>query len=58
MEILVKTVLAVSHGGIIKTLLIHLGFGTYKEIRMIGNGGYVKLESDGTEFLYKRSERT
>ena len=48
-----KIILAVSHGGILKSLLIHLGFGTYKQIRMIGNGGYVKLESDGTDFFIK-----
>jgi len=48
-----KKILAVSHGGLIKSFLIHLGFATYKEIRMIGNGGYVKLESDGTDFFIK-----
>jgi broad specificity phosphatase PhoE len=48
-----KKILAVSHGGIIKTLLIHLGYGTYKQIKMIRNGGYVKLESDGTQIFIK-----
>lgn len=48
-----KTILAVSHGGIIKTLLIHLGFGSYKQIKMIANGGHVKLESDGTDIFIK-----
>ena len=46
-----KTILTVSHGGIIKAFLIHLGYGTYKDIRTIKNGGYLKLESDGTDFF-------
>lgn len=48
-----KTILAISHGGIIKALLIKLGHGTYKTIRNVSNGGYLKLETDGTDFFIK-----
>lgn len=48
-----KTVLMVSHGGLMRTLLIHLGFGTYETIPpgSIKNLGYVKLDSDGVDFF-------
>lgn len=47
-----KTILMVSHGGVIKTLLIHLGYLTYKEAdqRFLTNSGFIKITSDGTEF--------
>jgi broad specificity phosphatase PhoE len=46
-----KTILVVAHGGIMRMLLIHLGFGTYEELSsgVVKNGGYVKLASDGVE---------
>ena len=52
-----KNVLVVSHGGPIRTLLIHLGFATYKEMPPAGgtvsNTAYVKLLSDGIDFFVK-----
>lgn len=47
-----KTALVVSHGAIIRTLLIHLGWGTYEELAhgAIKNTGYIILKSDGVEF--------
>ena len=53
-----KTVLVVSHGGMIRSLLIHLGFGNYKTVPpgAVKNLGYVKLESDGTNFFIKNTE--
>lgn len=48
-----KTVLMVSHGGLMRTLLIHLGYGTYETLPpgSIGNLGYVKMRSDGVDFF-------
>lgn len=45
-----KTVLIVSHGGIMRALLNHLSDDTYLT-GAIGNGGYIKLKSDGIDFF-------
>ena len=47
-----KTVLVVSHGSIMRSLLIHLGFGLFDEFSAgcIQNTGYIKLETDGVDF--------
>ena len=47
-----KNVLVVSHGGMIRALLIHLGFGTRQELtpHAVQNCAYLKLVSDGTDF--------
>ncbi|MEK7177723.1 MAG: histidine phosphatase family protein [Patescibacteria group bacterium] len=52
-----KTVLIVTHGGPIKTLLIHLGWGTYENLSegCIDNLAYVILESDGIDFFVKET---
>lgn len=47
-----KTVLVVSHGGIIRALLNHLSEKTYF-IGAISNSAYIKLESDGVDFFVK-----
>jgi len=54
-----KTILVVSHGGTIRTLLILLGWGTYKNLNegYIDNLAYVKLESDGVDFFVKKTSR-
>jgi broad specificity phosphatase PhoE len=47
-----KTVLLVSHGGLMRTLLIHLGYCTSKQFPPFGaikNLAYIKLSSDGSE---------
>lgn len=53
-----KTVLIVSHGGPMRTLLIHLGFATYDNFTegQIDNLAYVKLKSDGVEFFVEETE--
>ena len=50
-----KKVLVVAHGGVLRLLLIHLGYGSYKELPpfSIANTGYVVLASDGVEFKIK-----
>jgi broad specificity phosphatase PhoE len=51
-----KTILMATHGGVIKTLLIHLGVGNYKTLRAhaIDNAAYVVLETDGVDFFVKK----
>ncbi|HCM37353.1 MAG: Phosphoglycerate mutase family protein [Candidatus Gottesmanbacteria bacterium GW2011_GWB1_43_11] len=53
-----KTILIVSHGGIMRYLLIHLGFGTYKTLPSgsIANTAYIKLTSDGVDFFVKETK--
>ncbi len=54
-----KTILVVSHGGILRTLLEHLGFATHEQMIKvsIGNTSYIKLESDGIDFFIKETKR-
>lgn len=49
-----KTILIVSHGGVMRILLDHLG----KEVAhgAAANTAYIKLESDGVEFFVKETE--
>ena len=52
-----KIVLVVTHGGPIKTLLIHLGWGTYENFSEggIDNLAYIVIESDGVDFFIKET---
>jgi broad specificity phosphatase PhoE len=47
-----KTILIVTHGGVIKTFLAHIGFVKLSELRDVTfrNAGYLKVESDGVDF--------
>lgn len=51
-----KTVLMVSHGGIIRAFLIVLGFGAYSELDYgaVKNSSFIKLECDGTDFFIRQ----
>lgn len=53
-----KTVLVVTHGGIIKHFLVHLGFAKREELPVgaIANTAYIKLRTDGVEFFVKETE--
>lgn len=53
-----KTILVVSHGGPMRTLLIHLGFATYDNFTegQIDNLAYVKLKSNGVEFFVEETK--
>lgn len=53
-----KTILVVSHGGMMRALLIHLGFATYSNLPpgAIENCSYIKLDSDGTDFFIKETK--
>lgn len=52
-----KTVLVVTHGGVMRTLLVHLGFATYEDLHegLIKNIAYIKLASDGVDFFVKET---
>ncbi len=46
-----KTVLVVTHGGVLRVLFMHLGSPLAQD--KIGNGAYVKLLTDGVDFFIK-----
>lgn len=52
-----KNILVVSHGGIIRHFLIHIGFSTNEKMSFgaIKNGAYVKILSDGVDFFVKET---
>jgi broad specificity phosphatase PhoE len=52
-----KTVLVVSHGNIMRSLLTHLGWAKYDELpsSTIENTGFFVLETDGVNFLIKET---
>lgn len=52
-----KQVLIVSHGGLMRVLLIHLGFASYAQLPRgsIENTGFVVLDSDGVDFFIRKT---
>lgn len=48
-----KKVLMVTHAGVLRTLLVHLGACTYKDLKphAVANTAYLKLDSDGVDFF-------
>lgn len=50
-----QKVLVVSHGSIIRALLVHLGYGEPRQLASgaVENAGYIVLESDGVDFFIK-----
>lgn len=50
-----KTVLVVTHGGCIRTFLMHVGYVRYGELPVgsFSNAGYAKILSDGVDFFIK-----
>lgn len=53
-----KTVLLVTHGGVMRAFLIKIGFGTYDTIRpgAVQNSAYVKMLSDGVDFFISETQ--
>ena len=49
-----RKILLVCHGAIMRYLLIHLGYITYKDNKGFGNTGYMIVESDGVDFFIKK----
>ncbi len=52
-----KTILVVSHGTMMRSLLVHLGYAPHTKLihGTIKNTGYVKLETDGIDFFIKET---
>jgi broad specificity phosphatase PhoE len=50
-----KNVLVVSHGSIMRTFLIHVGYGTWEQFPFgsLTNTAYIQVESDGVDFFVK-----
>lgn len=50
-----KTILVVSHGGLIRQFLIRIGFATYDNMvhGAVRNGAFVKIQSDGNDLFVK-----
>ncbi len=53
-----QTILLVSHGGVMRNLMHHLGYWHYKRKEKFGNTGYIVLESDGVDFFLKKVKGT
>lgn len=53
-----KTVLVVTHGGNLRTLLTHLGFAAHGELTpgTFKNAGYLKIRCDGVDFFIDEVE--
>jgi broad specificity phosphatase PhoE len=53
-----KNILVGTHSGVLRMILIHLGYKTHKEYEhmRMRNGGYIKLLSDGVEFTVKETK--
>jgi len=50
-----KNILAATHSGVLRMLILHLGFMSYDEfdtMRFI-NGGYLEIQTDGIDFFIK-----
>lgn len=45
-----KTILIVSHGGVIRGFLIKNGYGNFEDVGGIENTGYIKIKSNGVNF--------
>lgn len=52
-----KTILIASHGGVMRYLLIKLGWAKYNEMEShaIQNTGYIKVKTDGIDFFIKET---
>lgn len=49
-----KNILAVTHGGVIRIFLMHLGYKSLTR-KAVENTGYVKIETDGVEFFVREA---
>ena len=48
-----QTILVVTHGIMMRNLMIHLGSMSYKDNKFFQNSGHIILESDGVDFFVK-----
>lgn len=51
-----KIILIVTHGGVMRSFLVHLGYGTPAQLTWgtVENSAYLKLLSDGVDFFLKK----
>jgi broad specificity phosphatase PhoE len=52
-----KTILVVTHGGMMRSLLIHFGFATYEQMKFgaVKNTAFIKLLSDGSDYFIEKT---
>lgn len=52
-----KTILIVSHGNVMRSFLVRLGYATFRELAhgSIENTGYIKIETDGVDFFIRET---
>lgn len=52
-----KNILVGTHGGILRMILLHLGYFNYEALdkRLFTNGAYIKLTSDGVDFFVEET---
>jgi len=52
-----KKILIVTHGGVMRTFLVHLGFAKHSQLPpgSIKNTGYIMVDSDGVDFFIKQT---
>lgn len=52
-----KNILVISHSNTLRTLLVHLGYATFKELPVgtFSNTGYIVLQTDGSDFFIKET---
>jgi len=50
-----KTILIITHGGCIRTFLMHTGYVKWGELPVgsFSNAGYAKVQSDGVDFFIR-----
>jgi len=53
-----KNILVVTHGSIVRTLIVHLGYATLDQLPpfSVGNASFVKLESNRGNFVIKETK--
>jgi uncharacterized phosphatase len=53
-----KTILTTTHGGVMRVLLVHLGYGNDETLPYgcIANLAYIKLETDGVDFFIRETD--
>jgi 2,3-bisphosphoglycerate-dependent phosphoglycerate mutase len=50
-----KTILVVSHGGVLRAMLLKLGFASHNDLMRgaVRNNSFIKIETDGSDFQIK-----
>ena len=53
-----KNIFVATHGSVLRVLLIHLGYGTYQNMRSggIDNLAWIRIETDGSDVFIRQTE--